>query len=93
MASEKKAAKPVKQAKEPKAAKDVKPTKPAAPTPAPVGVDELQRLVEGRHHDPHSILGPHPHAGGVTVRTLRPWATSVVVVSTTAAGESRTEQA
>ena len=91
MASEKKAAKPDKQAKEPKAAKATKATAPAAPTPAPVGVDELQRLVEGRHHDPHSVLGPHPHAGGVTVRTLRPWATSVVVVARTDGGESRTE--
>ena len=32
------------------------------------------------HHDPHSVLGPHPHDGGVTVRTLRPWATAVTVV-------------
>ena len=32
--------------------------------------------VSGVHHDPHSLLGPHAHDGGVTVRTLRPWATA-----------------
>ena len=46
----------------------------------PVAEAELARVVDGRHHDPHSILGPHPHDGGVTIRTLRPWATSVKAV-------------
>lgn len=55
-------------------------------TPAPVGADDLQRLHDGTHHDPHSILGPHPHEGGVTIRTLRPFAKTVTVVS----GEDRT---
>jgi len=41
--------------------------------------DEISSLVAGAHHDPHSILGPHPGADGVTIRTLRPWASSVVV--------------
>jgi 1,4-alpha-glucan branching enzyme len=45
----------------------------------PVSDDDLHRLVSGTHHDPHGVLGPHPHDGGVTVRTLRPWATSVRV--------------
>ena len=48
-------------------------------SPAPVPVDLLDQLVLGRHGDPHSILGAHPHDGGVTVRVLRPLATSVVV--------------
>ncbi|MFN8168970.1 MAG: 1,4-alpha-glucan branching protein GlgB [Candidatus Nanopelagicales bacterium] len=100
MASEKKPAKQAKAA-EPKPEKAAKPAKPAkaakksaaaaAVGPVPVSTDDLQRLVEGRHHDPHSILGPHPHDGRVTVRTLRPWATSVVVVAKAGDGETRTE--
>jgi 1,4-alpha-glucan branching enzyme len=48
-------------------------------TPKPVNGNDLQRLVGGAHHDPHSILGPHPGPDGVTIRTLRPWASSVAV--------------
>lgn len=48
--------------------------------PNPVSGQELDRLVSGVHHDPHGILGAHPGPGGVTVRALRPWATSVEVV-------------
>jgi 1,4-alpha-glucan branching enzyme len=40
----------------------------------------LDLLVEGRHGDPHSVLGAHPHGGQVTVRVLRPLAEQVVVV-------------
>jgi 1,4-alpha-glucan branching enzyme len=39
----------------------------------------LQRLVEGLHHDPHSVLGPHLGRDGVTVRVLRPDADAVTV--------------
>ena len=62
---------------------------PASPPPgvAPVSTEGLHDLVSGTHHDPHSVLGPHPHAGGVTIRTLRPWATAVSVVL----GEQRHE--
>jgi 1,4-alpha-glucan branching enzyme len=56
-----------------------KSTVEAAPTPRAVGTEELDRLVGGAHHDPHSILGAHPHDGRVTVRTLRPGAHSVTV--------------
>lgn len=49
--------------------------------PAAVSTSELDLLVEGRHGDPHTILGPHPHDGGVTVRVLRPLAESVVVMT------------
>jgi 1,4-alpha-glucan branching enzyme len=49
-------------------------------SPAPVSQSELHRLVSGNHHDPHKILGPHPHDGGVTVRVLRPWAERITVV-------------
>jgi 1,4-alpha-glucan branching enzyme len=56
------------------------------PAVKPVSSDEVARLAEGRHGDPHSILGAHPHEGGVTIRTLKPLAESVVVVH----GEERT---
>ena len=51
-----------------------------SPSVLPVPDEELHRLVSGVHHDPHSLLGPHPHDGGVTVRTLRPWATAATVL-------------
>ncbi|MGH3443887.1 MAG: GlgB N-terminal domain-containing protein, partial [Nocardioidaceae bacterium] len=50
------------------------------PTPLPVRKEELDQLVDGRHGDPHSILGAHPHAGAVTVRVFRPLAESVSVL-------------
>ncbi|HEY5032100.1 MAG TPA: alpha-amylase family glycosyl hydrolase, partial [Actinomycetes bacterium] len=40
---------------------------------------QLDELVAGRHHAPHSLLGPHPGPAGVTVRVLRPWAASIAV--------------
>ena len=51
-------------------------------TTAPDRVDpgELDRVLHGRHHDPHSVLGPHAGPDGVTLRVLRPWATSVTAV-------------
>ncbi|HEX3829918.1 MAG TPA: 1,4-alpha-glucan branching protein GlgB [Sporichthyaceae bacterium] len=51
-------------------AADVQPLDPA----------EAYRLRSGTHHDPHSVLGPHPHSGAVTVRVLRPHATGVSVL-------------
>jgi 1,4-alpha-glucan branching enzyme len=56
-------------------------TQRALPATAPVSTEDLHRLVSGTHHDPHSVLGPHVHSGGVTVRTLRPWATEVSVIA------------
>jgi len=41
---------------------------------------EIDKVVAGLHHDPHSILGAHPVTGGIAVRALRPLATSVTVV-------------
>ena len=41
---------------------------------------EIDRLIAGHHHDPHSILGAHPGPEGVVVRALRPLAASVTVV-------------
>jgi 1,4-alpha-glucan branching enzyme len=41
---------------------------------------EIDALVAGTHHDPHSVLGAHPGDDGVTIRALRPLAESVTVV-------------
>ena len=49
-------------------------------SPLPVSTDEIDRLIGGAHHDPHAVLGPHPHDGVVTVRALRPWAQGVAVL-------------
>jgi 1,4-alpha-glucan branching enzyme len=45
-----------------------------------LSLGEIDRVVAGMHHDPHSILGAHPVSGGIAVRALRPLATSVTVV-------------
>ncbi len=74
-----------------KGEKPAKAKKAKGPAIAPVDVNDLQRVVEGRHFDPHSVLGPHPSEGGVTIRTLRPWATSVVALVATKDGEKRYE--
>ncbi|MFP5360071.1 MAG: 1,4-alpha-glucan branching protein GlgB [Actinomycetes bacterium] len=39
----------------------------------------LEDIARGMHHDPHAVLGPHPHADGVTIRVLRPLAESVEI--------------
>jgi len=48
--------------------------------PAPVSRTDIERLVDGAHHDPHSILGAHLSDGAVTIRVLRPNARAVTVV-------------
>ncbi len=48
---------------------------------------ELERLFARAHPDPHSILGAHPSARGVTVRALRPDAARVELIDD--AGASR----
>ncbi len=52
----------------------------ALPELLPVSADDLELLAGGRHGDPHSVLGAHPHAGGVTVRTLKPLASTVTAL-------------
>lgn len=47
----------------------------------PASTEELDAIVAGTHVDPHQVLGPHEHDGAVTVRVLKPLATSVVVTS------------
>ncbi len=51
-----------------------------------ISLGEIERLVAGQHHDPHSVLGAHPVPGegpvveGTMIRALRPLATSVTAV-------------
>ncbi|MGW0174618.1 1,4-alpha-glucan branching protein GlgB [Rhodococcus sp. NPDC003322] len=44
----------------------------AAPHP-----DDLARLADGTHHNPHAVLGAHAHRGGTVIRALRPHAVAV----------------
>jgi 1,4-alpha-glucan branching enzyme len=41
---------------------------------------QIQRLIELRHSDPHAVLGVHPDGDGVVVRTYRPDAERVTVL-------------
>ncbi len=41
--------------------------------------DYLGRVAGGAHHDPHSLLGAHPHENGWIIRTLKPLAKSIMV--------------
>jgi 1,4-alpha-glucan branching enzyme len=59
------------------------PAVPAVPpglAPQPVARDVLARVASGAFHDPHQVLGAHPHDGSLTIRTLRPFALSVQVL-------------
>jgi 1,4-alpha-glucan branching enzyme len=47
---------------------------------AGVSTGELDRVLAGLHHDPHSVLGAHRGADGITVRALRPMARTVDVL-------------
>ena len=40
--------------------------------PYPPDPHTIDRLLGGAHHDPHSVLGAHPHPDGTVVRVLRP---------------------
>src|SRR6201985_1754165 len=51
-----------------------------APGTEGVSLREIERVVAGQHHDPHSVLGAPPGPHGVTIRALRPLAESVAVV-------------
>jgi hypothetical protein len=66
---------------------DVSPAEPSPGEPSPgdlslaePSLGEIERIVAGQHHDPHSILGAHPGPDGVVIRALRPLATSVTLV-------------
>lgn len=57
-----------------------------AATPAPIDHGAIDALVDGTHGQPHELLGPHVTEDVVTVRVLRPGASSVDLVI----GEQRT---
>ena len=48
--------------------------------PCPPDQATTDRLLGGAHHDPHAVLGAHPHADGTVVRVLRPHAEKVYVL-------------
>lgn len=48
--------------------------------PVPVANETLDALIDGLYPTPHDVLGPHLGEGGVTVRVLRPNASSVDLV-------------
>ncbi|MBC9711442.1 1,4-alpha-glucan branching enzyme [Streptomyces sp. TRM66268-LWL] len=54
---------------------------PAHHAPAALPFEERDRLLAGTHHDPHSVLGAHPHPEGVVFRVLRPYALRVTVIT------------
>ncbi|WP_432522669.1 1,4-alpha-glucan branching protein GlgB [Kineococcus sp. SYSU DK006] len=56
-------------------------TASGGPTPRPVDADDLARAAAGAHWSPHSVLGAHPHGDAVTYRVLKPFASSVTVVT------------
>jgi 1,4-alpha-glucan branching enzyme len=62
------------------AVRDDAPPRLSQPVAQPVDAAVIERVVAGAHHDPHSVLGPHPYDRGVTLRVLRPLAASVVAV-------------
>ena len=52
----------------------------SGPEAKPLPAEEVEQLLNGEHGNPHSLLGAHPHDGGVTVRAMRPLAESVVLL-------------
>ncbi len=58
------------------------PASAAKPTPPadPVMHGEISKILAGRHHNPHAVLGAHPVPGGLIIRALRPLAAAVTVV-------------
>ncbi|WP_377641278.1 1,4-alpha-glucan branching protein GlgB [Oryzobacter terrae] len=49
------------------------------PTPSPEVSGAITALVQGRHQQPHDLLGQHLEPGGLRIRALKPLATSVRV--------------
>ena len=48
-----------------------------------VSLGEIERIVAGQHHDPHSVLGAHPGPEGTTIRALRPPAKMIALADLT----------
>jgi 1,4-alpha-glucan branching enzyme len=49
------------------------------PTPT-LARQQIERLVRGEHHQPHSLLGAHQAGGQVVIRAMRPDATEVTAL-------------
>ncbi|MBQ1399871.1 MAG: hypothetical protein IIY83_05060, partial [Lachnospiraceae bacterium] len=49
--------------------------------------EQIRALVEGRHRDPHTVLGPHAEDAGMAVRALNPAAAALTVLLQTEDGE------
>ena len=47
-------------------------------TPSPASA--VASVIEGRHHDPHAVLGAHAHGAHLVIRTLQPGAQEVTLV-------------
>ena len=62
---------------------------PSAVDPCPPDPHTVDRLLGGSHHDPHAVLGAHPHPNGTVVRVLRPHADEVRVVLTGPGADGR----
>ena len=75
-------ARPATGAEEPRSVAGADEARAAQPRGPEISHEELDRLVGGSHHNPHSILGAHPSADGTqtVVRTLRPDASSAAVI-------------
>ncbi|MFI1568791.1 1,4-alpha-glucan branching enzyme [Streptomyces sp. NPDC020490] len=66
------------------ALRDTSPPEAAGPVPRraapPLDPADRERLLTGRHHDPHALLGARPVPDGTAFRALRPYARAVSVV-------------
>ncbi|WP_329583487.1 1,4-alpha-glucan branching protein GlgB [Kitasatospora sp. NBC_01250] len=60
---------------------------------APLPPAEIDRLVNGAHHDPHALLGAHPTTGGTAIRVLRPLADRVTIETVYGPAELTHQQA
>src|SRR6201986_755593 len=58
----------------------MKPTEQLAGTHLAPEPRDLARLVAGKHHNPHGILGAHEYGDHTIIRAFRPHATDVVAL-------------
>src|SRR5258705_8491859 len=57
-----------------------KPPTPSDAIASNIPAEELNRLLQLRHRDPHSILGAHPTDRGVIIRAYRPDAQRIFLI-------------
>ncbi len=65
---------------------------PVEASPVIVDHDVLRAVAHGTYYDPHAVLGPHTGSGGITIRTLRPLADAVHIVTTAGTFAAQHEQ-